>query len=515
MKVFVLGLDGLTFEILNPLIDKGVLPNFARLRREGAWGPLRSTVPPITPAAWMSIATGVKPAKHGVLDFLEVEWQEHQIKLTPLTRRKSGLALWNILSDYQRRVAVVNVPCTYPPEAVNGLMVSGFSTPSLENNFTYPEAFKGELLEAIPDYQIDISSQEGEAAKHEDLPAQVEAMTAKRIKLLNYLLQKEAWDFIFFTFMGPDRLQHAYWPELVAGEPAEIFNCYRQIDEALAQIMAWLGPEGLLVVVSDHGFRGTHRLCNINEVLGKADLVKFSQSARLKKKVAPLLRRLGVMNLTHSLYAKVRAQPETGALASERLVGSVRVEESQAWALAYARANYASLFLNPATAGQAVVKQNLSQALTELVSQGIVEPEAIFTGKRLEEALGGPKSLVMPEAIIMAKPPWSFQGKPRLGTITEETEMVGIHEMEGCFMAWGNGVKAGYLLESATVFDVAPTILYASDLPLESDFDGRPLRELFTFNKLVRLHDKTTGAVWEEGQKSNRVRKKLDTLLEL
>jgi predicted AlkP superfamily phosphohydrolase/phosphomutase len=511
MRVFVLGIDGLTFEILDPLIEKAILPNFARLKQEGAWGLLRSTVPPITPAAWMSIATGLKPAKHGVLDFLEVEWQDQQLKLTPLTRRKSGRAIWNILGDYNRRVGVVNVPCTYPPEAVNGLMVSGFSTPGLENSFTYPESFQKELFEVIPDYQIDISSQEGEVSKREGLLSQVEAMTAKRIKLLHYLLQKEAWDFIFFTFMGADRLQHAYWPELVAGERAEIFNCYRQIDQALARVMEWLGPEGLLIVVSDHGFRGTNRLCNINEVLSQVNLLKFSASARLKKTLAPLLRSLGLMNLGHLLYGTVRSPRETGALASERLVGSVKVEESQAWALAYARANYASLFLNPSTSNETAVKQALSQALTELIDRGITRAEDIFTGKRLEKALGG-RNATMPEAVIIARSPWSFQGKQRLGTITEETEMVGIHEMEGCFLAWGSGVKAGYLIESATVFDVAPTILYACDLPMESDFDGQPLRDLFTFHRRLRIHDPVTGAIWEQGQNAGQVRKKLDAL---
>jgi predicted AlkP superfamily phosphohydrolase/phosphomutase len=434
--------------------------------------------------------------------------------LTPLTRRKSGRAIWNILSDYNYRVGVINVPCTYPPEPVNGLMVSGFSTPDLQNSFTYPESFQKELFEAIPDYQIDISSQEGEVSKREGLLSQVEAMTAKRVKLLHYLLQKEAWDFIFFTFMGADRLQHAYWPELVAGERTEIFNWYRQIDQALAQIIEWLGPEGLLVIVSDHGFRGTNRLCNINEVLSRFKLVKFSASTRLKKMMAPLLGSLGLMNLGHLLYGTVRPPRETGALASERLVGSVKVEESQAWALAYARANYASLFLNPSASNDAALKQILSQALAELVNQGVVKAEDIFVAKELEEALGG-RTTTMPEAIIMARSPWSFQGKPRLGTMTEETEMVGIHEMEGCFMAWGNGVKAGHHLEAATVFDVAPTILYACDLPLESDFDGQPLRDLFTFHRPLKTYDRVTGAVWEEGQKSDRVRKKLDALLEL
>ena len=63
-RVLVIGLDGATFGIIKPMIKKGKLPNFARLMREGAFGPLKSTMPPITPCAWTSFATGKDPSKH-------------------------------------------------------------------------------------------------------------------------------------------------------------------------------------------------------------------------------------------------------------------------------------------------------------------------------------------------------------------------------------------------------------------------------------------------------------------
>ena len=122
MRTVIFGVDGLTFRILHPLIEQGMLPNFQRLSQEGCEAVLESKYPPITPAAWMSLATGLKPASHGAYDFWEFGEQpqsgEYQ-KARLLTRRRGGKAIWNLLSELGKHVLVINVPMTYPPEPVN------------------------------------------------------------------------------------------------------------------------------------------------------------------------------------------------------------------------------------------------------------------------------------------------------------------------------------------------------------------------------------------------------------
>ena len=71
MKVFVLGLDGATWDVLEPLIQDGLLPNLARLREQGAWGSLRSVFPPLSPVAWTGVMTGKNSGKHGIFEFVE------------------------------------------------------------------------------------------------------------------------------------------------------------------------------------------------------------------------------------------------------------------------------------------------------------------------------------------------------------------------------------------------------------------------------------------------------------
>src|ERR1700736_5916792 len=140
MRAVIFGVDGLTFRILHPLMQRGDLPNFRKLRQEGCEAVLKSLYPPLTPPAWNSLSTGLKPARHGVYDF----WAYEELPVDGVrrahvqTRRKGGKAIWNILSEYGKQVLVVNVPATYPPETINGYMVSGYLTPGEDTDFTYP-----------------------------------------------------------------------------------------------------------------------------------------------------------------------------------------------------------------------------------------------------------------------------------------------------------------------------------------------------------------------------------------
>ena len=158
-RVVILGLDGATFTLLDPLL-LGRLPNLGLLMREGVHGPLRSTIHPLTPAAWTSAVTGLNPGKHGIFDFRRR--RPGSYALEPVNaRRRDGAPLWSLLSDMGRRVGVFNVPMTYPPEPVNGFMVSGMDTPGTDSSFVYPAALRSLLLQAVPGYQIDLDESTG------------------------------------------------------------------------------------------------------------------------------------------------------------------------------------------------------------------------------------------------------------------------------------------------------------------------------------------------------------------
>src|SRR4029077_21293371 len=120
----VVGLDGATLDLIRPWVADGTLPHLSRLCDRGAGGRLRSTIPPATFPAWTSLVTGVNPGRHGILDFVERVPGTLRVRFVNGSQRRTP-ALWTRLSARGRRVAVLTVPATYPPQPGNGVMGSG------------------------------------------------------------------------------------------------------------------------------------------------------------------------------------------------------------------------------------------------------------------------------------------------------------------------------------------------------------------------------------------------------
>src|SRR5271165_2691092 len=150
-KVFIISLDGATFDVLRPLMDQGYMPNLARLSQEGIAAGLESVIPWVTAPAWTSFMTGKNPDKHGVFDFTRFEEDTYRWQVNNSTSIQSK-TIWQLLSEQGKRVIVLNLPYTYPPYPVNGVMVSGWDAPLLQEGFTYPAELSREILDLMPGY---------------------------------------------------------------------------------------------------------------------------------------------------------------------------------------------------------------------------------------------------------------------------------------------------------------------------------------------------------------------------
>ena len=149
--VLVIGLDGVPLDLVYSLADQGALPNLQALITRGVVSPLRSTMPPTSGPAWSSFITGKRPGKTGVYDFL-YRHPDNYTFYPHSARSRTGHSLWSILSDAGRRVGVLNVPMSYPVEAVNGALISGWMTPYSTHDFAYPPGLLDEIQELVPLY---------------------------------------------------------------------------------------------------------------------------------------------------------------------------------------------------------------------------------------------------------------------------------------------------------------------------------------------------------------------------
>src|SRR5581483_4693112 len=156
-RVFVVGLDAATFDLVLPWAEAGVLPTLGRLMRDGVRAPLRSTLPALTPPGWTSAATGRNPGKHNVFNFYK--GTAGGLGSTPVTLGDLRSArVWDIAAHHGRRSCVLHMPLTYPPQALPGVVISGIMTPKGAEDFVAPPALKAELAAAIPGYRLEVDA---------------------------------------------------------------------------------------------------------------------------------------------------------------------------------------------------------------------------------------------------------------------------------------------------------------------------------------------------------------------
>jgi predicted AlkP superfamily phosphohydrolase/phosphomutase len=497
VRSVIFGVDGLTFRVLHPLIERGELPNFKKLSQEGCEAVLESKYPPLTPPAWTSLSTGLKPARHGVFDFWVYDEQQEVGKPREahvLTRRRGGKAIWNILSEYGKRVLVINVPATYPPEPVNGIMVSGYMTPSTDVDFTYPPSFKEELFQIAPNYQIDLETNAYERLKTigkvEPLADAILRMTEERIKLMMHMMKEKPWDFCYLAFIGADRLQHPLWEEVSALHPGTN-DYFKMIDDALGQVFALLGPGDRLFVVSDHGFGGHNTYFDINEYLYSKGLLtpgaSFESSRRKSSRatrVRQVVSRLGLRSLARKVKRSLKTlgmwvPPNFEAGLDRPALSDIDWKRTLAFVPSFSGfpSGYADIFLNPD-----MKEEQIAELRADLMRQ--VDPK---DGKPLIDAIystevygEGPFAPREPHLLLLPGDLITFRVELGNQRLWEDLgKSFGSHHKDGVLYAYGDSFKRGFKAPNAEIYDLVPTLLHSMNLPLPHGFDGRVLDELF------------------------------------
>src|SRR3954462_1093616 len=152
-RLVILGLDGATWTVLDPMRRRGLMPNLDALLAKSAHGILRSTIPPVTSAAWTTMMTGCGPARHGIFDHRYYDANADQMKVNNSTRVRVP-TVWPLLSQAGRSVISLNVPATYPPLDVRGVVVSGMDAPHLEAALSGAPGLARRLRTKVPPYRL-------------------------------------------------------------------------------------------------------------------------------------------------------------------------------------------------------------------------------------------------------------------------------------------------------------------------------------------------------------------------
>jgi len=280
-KLFFFGIDSATWDLIKPWAKEGRLPGFAKLLNKGSTLELVSTMPPLTPAAWPTAMTGASPGQHGFYDFYRLD-SSKQLTIN-LASDLPYPFFWDRLSAEGKKTAIFNVPMTYPFKPVNGIFISGLTTPGLSSDFIYPKNLKAEFLRRFPKFhfapEIKVSRFDPESYR---LRLKENISDAKEtVRVAKWLFSKEDWDLFVINFMAVDHVQHFFWEFMdKTGSPYQkaILTVYKIIDQYLLEVMQKHGGKYQILVFSDHGAGPLEQTVFLNHWLAKYGYLHFKNT---------------------------------------------------------------------------------------------------------------------------------------------------------------------------------------------------------------------------------------------
>ncbi len=495
--LLIVGWDGASPNLLEPMVEAGKMPNFARLRSRGLGGGVQAPWPPVTFPSWTTFMTGMNPGRHGIFDFTRREPGAYRVHFVNSTWRRAP-SIWSRFSVAGKRVCILGLPATYPPEPVNGVMVSGFDTPvttRIDRSFVYPAERAGEVLEAGGFPFADFQEFRVGRGWYSKARTRLLEGIAQKLRVAEQLLRRERWDVFLILFGESDTAAHHFWHFADSASPFApmredlpvgnvIAEVYEALDRALGRLVQLAGEADVLVV-SDHGFGGvgTTRV-HLNRWLERNGWLRFL-SGRAKARVLGYLKplALGVVpsRVQRSLFSLHGGRWSNAMETSARFAG---IDFSRSAAFSEELSYFPSIWLNvKGREPLGVVPWSDYDQLRRAIRDALLEWRHPVTARPLvrnvwlrEELYVGPYVVEAPDLVVelaeenggYAVLPASSQGRP--GPEVTELDLrawrggklqglSGSHRREGIFALSGPRIPKIQARLTVAMEQFAPTIL--------------------------------------------------------
>ncbi|MFX0001884.1 MAG: alkaline phosphatase family protein [Candidatus Hodarchaeota archaeon] len=289
-KLFIIGLDCATPKTLFEEFI-GDCPNIRKLMESGVYGKLRTCDPPITIPAWLVMSTGKKAGTLGLYGFRHRKKNSYGDFWIASSFSTKEPKVWDIIAQKNLKSCILGIPPTYPPQKVNGCLVTGFITPDRNTEFTYPPELKTEILKYIGDYIFDVNFR---VDKKEKLLKEIYEMSEIQFKTVKFLMQNKEWDYFKFVIIGLDRFHHAFWKYFDKNhhkyKPGNEFEFemkkyYHYLDNKIGELLDLLDVNTMIMVVSDHGAKAMKGLICINMALEDLGYLKFKTKPKPRTRI--------------------------------------------------------------------------------------------------------------------------------------------------------------------------------------------------------------------------------------
>jgi predicted AlkP superfamily phosphohydrolase/phosphomutase len=509
MRVFVLGLDGATWDILTPLAEAGHLPNLARLIKEGVSGDLKSVFPPLSPVAWTGVMTGKNSGKHGIFEFLEFDHNPRGGRVNSSRAIKADL-VWEIAGRHGKVGVAGGVPMSYPPRKAPGFYLGDFLSPPDAADFASDPKLFAELENALGAKYRPWSTAVHDGGHEAETLADLSDFLDHHLKAVRFLMDRCPWDLFFYDLMATDRAQHELWhawdPSHRVGKGRDLaavragfVGFWKRLDDGIGEIVAALPSDTALILMSDHGFGPIEWYVNFNVWLLDRGYIALEDSLYVRQKhwcykhgVTPewfykMMARLG---LAANRVGRFRGKQMTwiDRMADKAFLSKRHVDWSRT--RAYSQGNFGQIFINQyGRQPQGCVKPEDVRPLLDDIKAELREIPHPETGEPLvervlerDELYDGPYSPMAPDLTVVLGD-WRYR---TIGLYDFTTHKVispafgptGDHRMEGVMVASGSAFAAGTAPVDANLLDIAPTVLHLLGVPVPADMDGRVLTEI-------------------------------------
>ncbi len=496
-KVFIVGLDGGTYDLVRPWVEQGYLPNFRRLMAEGLSKELTVELPPGTVPNWPSFMTGKNAGKHGVLYWFTHKEDFSQLSIVNSQSIKEK-TLWEIVASHGKKFISINVPVTYPPKPIDGLMITGLLTPPSAKTFTWPPELQDEINSAVGRYKVypDEIYREGKEGKF--LDSLMETLDI-RFRTSRYLMSRYDWDLFMIVFSETDAIQHSFWKLIDPAHPKYdatlarqygkgVLQVYQKIDEFLGSYLETLEKGTTLILMSDHGAGPLYRKFYTNNWLRSLGLLTIKRSPwpQLKywafrcgftmQNLYRFLLKIGMVNWRR----KVDKRDSTESMLRRLFLSYRDIDWDRTQAFAFG--GLGQIYLNVKGDLSGVRYENAREAMMRRLRE-MEGPDGSPFIERLykrEDLYNGPNCSTLPDLIFMPKPGYLDPGDFEFFSNRILDDTVGIsgsHRDKGIFLIRGALVKPDAVLKEVRIHDLAPTTLYLMGLPIPADMDGRVLVE--------------------------------------
>lgn len=505
-RVLVIGIDGAELSLIEKW--KNELPTIRRLMENGAYGRLKSTYPPESCPAWCSFYTGKNPGKIGVFGFKQKKENEYDEELVNRSFVKSQ-ALWALLSEAGKKSIVINVPITYPPQKIDGILVTGMGTPSNKINYCYPPSIKPELDSVCDGYIIEpeIANLFSHEPRNKDIfLGRIKECIMKRTKAMIYLLNKYKWDFAIVVYMMADRASHFFWHYMdtehlgYEGKNTKYKNAikavYKWVDNGIKSLLRQIDTNTTVILMSDHGFKALHGEFVTNTWLKEIGYLRhrdknsaFPLKKYLIKFFLPFFHKLGFISPLLRIISlnKIRNFVPLGSTVFN---SNIDWKHTKAFCCGHTGS---TIWINlkdrePMGIVSLEYYENIRREIIEKLKKLKIKGKRIVNEVfKREDIFWGKYTSNGPDLFFLPKNGWGTLptiDKRLFYDFGDHPMWGGFHSLEGMWIM--SGAKIKKIIKKCSITDLAPTILYLLDVKIPKDMDGTVLADCIKIKKEKR-----------------------------